>query len=279
LEEIENSLNEEILLEELEIPEKNQVDIGSYGEVKIAYWRKTKVAVKFLKVGMAGENDITISFIEEFNLLKKLRQPNILLVLGGNITKGNELFMVTEFCEKGNLFDYLHNTSKSVIPIKQKLTMALGICKGMNYLHSFRPPILHRDLKSLNILVDKFNEVKITDFGWARLKSEYMTRERGTFQWMSPEIISGSSYTEKADVYSFGIILWEFWSVEPPYYQIPAKEVAENVRNNKEYRPPISDEVPEEISSLIKACWDYDPEARPTFEEIVIYLKKILGED
>ena len=85
--------------------------------------------------------------------------------------------------------------------------MALEIAKGVNYLHSFNPPILHRDLKSLNILLNKNLEVKIADFGWARLRNVHMTRLRGTFQWMAPEVILKDNYTEKADVYSFGIIL------------------------------------------------------------------------
>lgn len=87
----------------------------------------------------------------------------------------------------------------------------------MHYLHSFKTPVLHRDLKSLNVLLDDHFIPKITDFGWTRLIAEKMTASVGTFQWMAPEVIRSKSYTEKADVYSFGIILWEIASREPPY--------------------------------------------------------------
>jgi serine/threonine protein kinase len=82
----------------------------------------------------------------------------------------------------------------------------------MNYLHSFRPPILHRDLKSANLLVDEsVRTIKVADFGLARTRESTgaMTAQRGTFQWMAPEVILGQSYGEPADVYSFGIIMWE----------------------------------------------------------------------
>ena len=159
----------------------------------------------------------------------------------------------------------------------ERLNLALEVAQGINYLHSFKPPILHRDLKSLNILLDKNYIVKIADFGWARLRNNHMTKKRGTFQWMAPEVISKDNYTEKADVYSFGIILWEFWSKDPPYKGISAKEVAVKVKNNPKYRPTIPSDVPEEIAELMKFCWDADPEKRPTFLEIIKFLEDFLN--
>ena len=117
---------------------------------------------------------------------------------------------------------------------------------------------------------------KIADFGWARLRDEHMTKLRGTFQWMAPEVITNENYTEKADVYSFGIILWEFWSKEPPYKGIKAKEVGIKVKNNKNFRPTMPDEVPQEIAELIKCCWDADPDKRPTFLDIINYIDEYL---
>ena len=121
--------------------------------------------------------------------------------------------------------------------------------------------------------MNKNFQIKIADFGWARLRNIHMTRLRGTFQWMAPEVILKDNYTEKADVYSFGIILWEFWSVEPPYKDIVAKDVANNVKKDRTYRPKIPSDMPEEISELMQRCWDYDPAKRPTYLEIINYIE------
>ena len=212
--EIEKVLEEEINFEELVFPEDALIGSGASGEVKKAFWRKTLVSVKFLKLESQNAEKQIKPFIEEYNLLKQLRHPNILLYLGGNITK-SPYFLVTEFCENGNLFQFLHGKDAPDLEDIERLNLALEIAQGINYLHSFNPPILHRDLKSLNILLDKNYVAKIADFGSAKLRDEHMTKQRGTFQWMAPEVITNEHYTEKADVYSFGIILWEFWSKDP----------------------------------------------------------------
>lgn len=273
---LEKLLDEEIQLKDLTFPENDYLGRGAFGEVKKAYWRKCLVAVKFLKKTLETQEDQIIPFVEEFNLLKNLRHPNILLYIGGCIS-GPEHFLVTEYCENGNLFEFLHGPRPNVLDIKHRLQMALEIAKGVNYLHSFNPPILHRDLKSLNILLNKNLEVKIADFGWARLRNPHMTRLRGTFQWMAPEVILKDSYTEKADVYSFGIILWEFWSIDPPYKDIVAKDVANNVKKDRNYRPKVPLDMPKEISELMQKCWDYDPAKRPTYLEIINYIENYLS--
>ena len=273
--EIEKVLEEEIRFEELVFPEDALIGSGAFGEVKKAFWRKTLVSVKFLKKEAENIEKQMKPFIEEYNLLKQLRHPNILLYLGGNITT-SPYFLVTEFCENGNLFQFLHGKDAPDLEDIERLNLALEIAQGINYLHSFNPPILHRDLKSLNILLDNNYVAKIADFGWAKLREEHMTKLRGTFQWMAPEVITNENYTEKADVYSFGIILWEFWSKDPPYKGMKAKEVGIKVKNNKNFRPTIPDNVPQEIVELIKCCWDADPEKRPSFLDIINYIDEYL---
>jgi alpha-tubulin suppressor-like RCC1 family protein len=266
--------DEEIKFSELVFLSNADCGVGTFGEVKRGYWRKTLVAIKFLKKSIDNEEEAVKSFIEELNLLKKLRHPNILLYVGA-CTTGPNYFLVTEYCEQGNLFDFLHTGRRVALQSKDRLRIALEIAKGVNYLHSFKPPILHRDLKSLNILLDKNLTVKIADFGWARLRDIHMTKQRGTFQWMAPEVIRKNSYSEKADVFSFGIILWELWVQEPPYKNIDRIIVAKKVATDRNYRPRLdSNTIPDEMKQLMVACWDYDPDQRPTFEEIIDYLEK-----
>jgi mitogen-activated protein kinase kinase kinase 9 len=90
--------------------------------------------------------------------------------------------------------------------------MALETARGVHYLHSCNPPVLHRDLKSLNLLLDESGRVKLADFGWTKGLDNYMTGKIGTYQWMAPEVIASQKYSEKADVFSYGIILWEIAS-------------------------------------------------------------------
>jgi alpha-tubulin suppressor-like RCC1 family protein len=267
--------DEEIKMEDLNFFKDSDIGTGTFGDVKKCLWRKTLVAVKFLKKAMENEKENIQSFVEELNLLKKLRHPNILLYLGANIT-GPTFFLVTEFCDLGNLFDFLHNNPRSELAEADRIRIALEIAKGVNYLHSFDTPILHRDLKSLNILLDKNMSVKIADFGWARLRDIHMTKQRGTFQWMAPEVIKKNSYSEKADIFSYGIILWELWVQEPPYKNIDRFEVAKSVATIKNYRPPLNEVIPESIKALISACWDYNPDNRPTFEMIIDFIERLI---
>lgn len=147
--------------------------------------------------------------------MESLRHPNIVLFYGACV-KYPDLALVLEFCERKSLMNLLADKS---VPLSwmDKRRIALEIARGMNYLHSFQPPIIHRDLKSLNVLIDEHLRAKIGDFGWTRPKADKMTAKIGTFQWMAPEVITSESYSEKADVYSFGIILWEIATREPPY--------------------------------------------------------------
>lgn len=122
-----------------------------------------------------------------------------------------------------------------------------------------KKPILHRDLKSLNIVLDKAANAKLTDFGWTRLKAKKMTAKIGTYQWMAPEVIAGFKYTEKADVFSYGIILWELLTRQPPYYGIDGTEVSLKVVK-EDLRPEIKSDqqksAPPEFIDLMKRCWD-----------------------
>lgn len=147
--------------------------------------------------------------------MEVLRHPNIVLFLGA-CTKPPNLGLVLEFCSRGSLWSVLQNHDIN-LNWEDRRKIALDTAKGVFYLHSFKPPILHRDLKSLNLLLDDSFRTKLIDFGWTRKLDKIMTGKIGTYQWMAPEVISSQNYTEKADVFSFSIILWEIASREPPY--------------------------------------------------------------
>uniref|UniRef100_A0A7S4K387 Protein kinase domain-containing protein n=1 Tax=Odontella aurita TaxID=265563 RepID=A0A7S4K387_9STRA len=148
--------------------------------------------------------------------------------------------------------------------------VASGACRGMTYLHSGRPPVLHRDLKSANLLLDDSYTTKVADFGLSRIKAQErsMTGNCGTVQWMAPEILANQGYAEPADVYSFGIILWELLSRECPFEGMSPIQCALAVLN-KHAKPEIPTWCPPSFAALIEACVDRNPSARPTFSQIL----------
>jgi len=150
--------------------------------------------------------------------MEALRHPNIVMFLGA-CTKPPNFAIVLEYCSGGTLWSLLQQKSIE-LSWEDRRQLALDTAKGMNYLHDRPTPILHRDLKSLNLLLDESKRVKLADFGWTKGLQNYMTGKIGTYQWMAPEVISAFQYTEKADIYSFGIILWEIASREAPYRSI-----------------------------------------------------------
>lgn len=154
--------------------------------------------------------------------------------------------------------------------------VACGAARGMAYLHSGNPPVLHRDLKSANLLLDESYTAKVCDFGLSRLKaqSRSMTGNCGTVQWMAPEVLSNMSYDEKADVFSYGIILWELLSRECPYEGMTAIQCALAVLN-RDKRPEIPKWCPPALHALIKSCIKKNPDLRPSFSQILMALDAI----
>lgn len=151
--------------------------------------------------------------------------------------------------------------------------VSCGAARGMAYLHSGDPPVLHRDLKSANLLLDESYTTKVCDFGLSRLKAQArsMTGNCGTVQWMAPEVLANRTYDEKADVYSFGIILWELLARECPYEGMTPIQCALAVLN-RDKRPEIPKWCPPGLHALIKSCVKKEPSERPSFSQIILAL-------
>ena len=264
----------EVSLDELEFDEDNaEIGKGTFGDVLRGVWRGEDVAVKFLKGSMIDSADSVKQFIDECNILKNLHHPNILLFMGA-CTVGPQYFFLTEYCDNGNLFEYLHICQENKVTYDDARRIALEIAYGMNYLHHFRPPILHRDLKSMNVLLDRNTTVKLADFGNTRSFQVQMTKQKGTFQWMAPEVIRGNTYSESSDVFSFGIIMNELVTRVPPYQGTDKKDVAKKVVNNPNYRPPFNPKkVPKDWVDLMVRCWQHNEKDRPTFDEVIDALR------
>ncbi|KAJ6765846.1 SERINE/THREONINE-PROTEIN KINASE TNNI3K-RELATED [Salix purpurea] len=185
---------------------ENKVASGSYGDLYKGTYCSQVVAIKILKAERVN-SDLQKEFAQEVYIMRKVRHKNVVQFIGA-CTKPPSLCIVTEFMYGGSVYDYLHK-QRGVFKLPTLLKVAIDISKGMDYLHQNN--IIHRDLKAANILMDENEVVKVADFGVARVKTQtgVMTAETGTYRWMAPEVIEHKPYDHKADVFSFGIVLWE----------------------------------------------------------------------
>jgi len=248
---------------------EKEIARGSFGVIYAGKFRGTEVAIKKLI-----NQNLTDKQLKEFNaeiiIMKKLHHPNVLLLMGV-VTVPPNLCIIMELLE-GSLWDLLHKSTNVRVDWKLALSMIIGTAKGMNYLHLSKPPILHRDLKTPNLLVDKHFQVKICDFGLSRLKAQFMTGNLGTPQYMAPEVIKSETYTEKADVYSFAIVMWEITTRQIPFRNMKPMQVAFAVTNNG-MRPPVPMTIPPLMQNLMVECWQQDPRLRPSFSDILRQLQ------
>lgn len=240
---------------------------GAFGKVHEGKWRGKAVAVKLL-ICQDLRSDILHEFQSEVEIMSVLRHPNICRLLGACMEPPHRA-LVVELLQRGSLWGVLRMNRKS-IDQEMRSRFIYDTAKGMSYLHHFERPILHRDLKSPNLLVDKNFTIKLSDFGLARVKAhvQTMTGNCGTVQWMAPEVLGNQKYTEKADVFSFGIVIWEIVTGECPYDGMSQIQAALGVLN-RNLRPNIPRDCPPFFSRLMKACWNRQPELRPSFPHIV----------
>jgi len=158
--------------------------------------------------------------------------------------------------------------------------MAVDIAKGMHYLHSCEPPIVHRDLKSPNLLVDRDWSVKVTDFGLSRIKSGTFLSSRsgaGTPEWMAPEVLKNEPSNEKSDVYSFGVILHELLTLQEPWEGMNAMQVVGAV-GFQDRRLELPEGMDPKASALIAACFLSSASERPSFGAILERLVPLVRE-
>ncbi|TKW02416.1 hypothetical protein SEVIR_8G242700v4 [Setaria viridis] len=265
-------LDYEILWEDLVLGE--QVGHGSCGTVYHAQWYASDVAVKVFSKQEYSEEMID-TFRQEVSLMKKLRHPNIILFMGA-VASPERLCIVTEFLPRGSLFRLLQKNTGKLDP-RRRVHMAIDIARGMNYLHHCSPPIVHRDLKSSNLLVDKNWTVKVADFGLSRLKLETFLRTKtgkGTPQWMAPEVLRNEPSDEKSDVYSYGVVLWELVTQKIPWDNLNTMQVIGAV-GFMDQRLDIPSDTDPQWASMIESCWDSDPRKRPSFLELLDRLRDL----
>ncbi|XP_031629382.1 mitogen-activated protein kinase kinase kinase 7 isoform X2 [Contarinia nasturtii] len=247
-----------------EIKHIKVVGKGTYGTVYKAKWRDYFVAVKYIE----AETEQS-AFRIELRQLSRVSHKNI-VALYGACTKEPHVCLVMEYAEGGSLYNVLHGRPRITYNAAHAMSWARQCAEGVAYLHAMRPkPLIHRDLKPPNLLlVDQGRTLKICDFGTVTDLATLMTNNRGSAAWMAPEVFEGSTYAEKCDVFSWGIILWEMITREQPYKNIgSAYGVMWKVHSG--IRPPLIEGCPKPIEELMTSCWDSLPENRPSMDYVV----------
>ncbi|GAY39817.1 hypothetical protein CUMW_047330 [Citrus unshiu] len=219
---------------------------GSCGDLYRGVYLGQDVAVKVLRSEHLNDT-LEDEFVQEVAILREVQHRNVVRFIGAS-TKSPHLCIVTEYMPGGSLYDYLHK-NHNVLKLSQLLRFAIDICKGMEYLHQRN--IIHRDLKTANLLMDTHNVVKVADFGVARFQNKggVMTAETGTYRWMAPEV---------------------------PYDSMTPLQAALGVRQG--LRPDLPENAHPKLIDLMQRCWDAVPDNRPSFSEIKLELEVLLQE-
>jgi len=260
---------------EIELFEK--LGEGAYAEVFRGKWHNQIVAVKKLKPETISRQ-VLIDFNLEVSVLKKLHHKNIVAFYGVGTTPYQ--FLLEEYCPQ-TLSNVIENKPKLALETAFRYTM--DVAQGMLYLHSSIPCVIHRDLKSSNLLISEDDVVKICDLGLSKLKRVtgawsnelyHMTPETGSYYYMAPEIFEHQSYSLKVDVYSFGLVVWEIFSGQLVFSNLYPKDAAQEASRHNN-RPQLDRSWPRPLRNLLKRCWHEDSAARPGFDEIVRLLLEI----
>ncbi|XP_057761687.1 serine/threonine-protein kinase STY13-like [Arachis stenosperma] len=275
---------------------KGVIARGTFGTVHRGVYDGQDVAVKMLDYGEEGQRTdaeivaLRSAFTQEVAVWHKLDHPNVTKFIGATMGSSelqiqtddglislpsNICCVVVEYLAGGALKSFLIKNRRRKLAFKVVIQLALDLARGLSYLHSQK--IVHRDVKTENMLLDKTRTVKIADFGVARVEASNpndMTGETGTLGYMAPEVLNGNPYNRKCDVYSFGICLWEIYCCDMPYPDLSFSEITSAVvRQN--LRPEIPRCCPSSLANVMKKCWDANPDKRPEMDEVVSLLEVI----
>jgi hypothetical protein len=232
---------------------------GGMGTVRQAMHHGVLVAVKSPKILSPMGPRSKSSFMKEINIIK-CAHHYACVVLRGVVIDDESVMLVTEWMEGGSLNDALEHHEERPLSPNVRVKIARIIADGLQYLHSIK--IIHRDIKSHNILLTRDYNAKLCDFGQAKLQkmtdSKSLSAHAGTFSWQAPEVVcGGKKHSEASDVYSFGIVMWELMTCDEPFPNCSVPEIYGML--NRHQRPDIPTPLPkgfsDEYVELMKRCW------------------------
>ena len=248
-------------------PEPKWIGAGSFGAVYEAEHAGQKVAVKKFFESTASSS----GFQREAALLADLRHAHVVQLI--KVGTRPQLCIVTELlpCSLHALLHHggAHPRRESLLGRQAVGTLCTHIACGMNYLHTYDPPVLHRNLKSQNLLLDEAGRVKISDFGWSRFKAlDSCKTFIPSWQFVAPEILAGEPFSQAADVFSFAMIGWEVLTRSLPFVGMNPVQIAQAVQQQK-LRPEVPADSPPDFAALLGECWHDESGRRPSFTKVL----------
>ncbi|KAF9973735.1 hypothetical protein BGZ73_003004 [Actinomortierella ambigua] len=239
---------------------------GAYGSVHHAYWQGRKVAIKqfrMVHVGASTEN----ALYQEIRLLETLHDKHIIQFYGTTHHEGR-LVLVMEHAAGGSLDRAIE---EGQLDWPNKIRIAQEVVRGLAYIHHMG--VIHRDLKSMNVLLTRALEAKLCDFGMATVKirsATVSTSTKGTFRWMAPELFTAKpNYSTKSDMFALGVVMWELAAnCTVPFRQQQDNYIAIGLVKSGE-REELPDDTPLDYRKWVERCWDQDPAKRPEASEMV----------
>ncbi|KDO21960.1 TKL protein kinase [Saprolegnia parasitica CBS 223.65] len=255
---------------------------GSYGEVWLAQYQNETIAIKKPMPSFLSATNMR-RMIGEISLLSRLSSPYVVTLLGACWNRPMDLMMAMEHMDGGNLQGHLARHSQISLPWSFKLQSLVQIAEALAYLHAI--PVVHRDLKCKNVLLDEKKGTKLGGFSISRETSATMTLGAGGHRWMAPEVLHAADYSTAVDVFSFGMVLTECDSHRAPYDRemdpdtgklLAEVAIARRVSMG-ELTPTFTSTCPAWLEALATRCIDLTPQNRPTAADLVCELRVLLA--
>ncbi|XP_030244111.1 tyrosine-protein kinase yes [Drosophila navojoa] len=254
------------VIPESELQLRESIGKGEFGDVLLGILRNEKVAVKMLK-----DEGAVQKFLAEASVMTTLEHENLVKFIGLVFTS-KHLYLVTEYMSKGSLVDYLRSRGRQHITKKDQINFAFDTASGMEYLEAKK--VVHRDLAARNVLISEDCVAKVSDFGLAREECYNLDVGKLPIKWTAPEALKNGRFSNKSDMWSFGILLWEIYSFgRVPYPRIPLADVVKHVEVG--YKMEAPEGCPTEIYEMMRQAWDLNPVKRPTFAELKVKLQQL----
>ncbi|KAG7399165.1 hypothetical protein PHYBOEH_009523 [Phytophthora boehmeriae] len=250
-------------------------------EIRLGEFRGKKVIIKRLLRTKRSQSFYVQEFVYQIQLRAAITHPHIVAFIGVAWNNLTDLMMVLEFLPLGDLATYLQRFGNELSWENSKYRIAVGIARALVYLHNYATPVVHRDLRASNVLLTREMEAKVTGFD-SSCASEDSHRSHlvgGSF-WSAPEVLRGKEYTDKSDIYAFGVLLTELDMTKPPYHDafssIGARLKPDQILNEVvqgTMRPSFSQECPRRIRVIGVGCYQHDPQRRPTAKQLLRLLE------